>query len=190
MSSFSLHIEFSRVADVDAKYVARTWFFLILKPIKEVSELLLTLLQSQYKVKYLCFAEEQTVENEAVTIGYLEFVQNRGLSGIKSYPGLDMAILGQRKIEVIKPDQAVSFIKGNFQMTPEEFKPLNQHFWANSEQRVGQRGRKIKIKEEVEEKETEVKETPLLYTKLHTQEWFTKLLELRPVVIKSEKLGD
>ena len=39
MSSFSLQIKFSRVADVDAKYVARTWFFLILKPSREVSDL-------------------------------------------------------------------------------------------------------------------------------------------------------
>lgn len=189
MSSFSLHIEFSQVADVDAKYVARTWFFLILKPLKEVSELLLTLLQPQYKVKYVCFAEEQTLENEAVTIGYLEFIQNRGLSGIKSYPGLDMAIIGQRKIAVIKPDQAVSFVKGNYQMTPEAFKPLNQHFWASSEQRAGQRGRKMKIKE-IEAKEKEIESTPLLYTKLQPQEWLTKLLELRPIVLKSEKLGE
>ena len=75
-------------------------------------------------------------------------------------------------------------------MTSEEFKPLNQHFWANSEQRVGQRGRKMKIKEKVEEKEIEVKETPLLYTKLQTHEWLSKLLELRPNMIKSEKLGN
>lgn len=157
MTTFSLHIELSQVADLDAKHVARTWFFLILKPLKEVSEVLVGLLQPEYRVKYLCFAEEQTLQNQPVTIGYLEFIHNRGLSGIKSYPGLDMAILGQRKIDVLKPDQCVSFIRGNFQMKVREYKPANQDFWASHEQRVRKRGRKMKVKVEVEEELKEVK---------------------------------
>lgn len=176
--SFSLAIDLNKVADLESKRVSKTWFFLILKPVDEVADTLKHLVQvPDHRVKFLCFAEETTAEGQAVTIGYLEFIHNRGLSGIKSYPGLDMALLAQRRIDAITPDQSVSFIKGNFQMSIGQYKPLNTKFWANLEERARQRGRKRLNKKVVVDEEEKQKAGPtLLPNTFQPQDWLKQLL--------------
>lgn len=130
-SEGQLFIPLEAVADVNARYVSRTWFFVIRDRTEAVADILKGLMHPIYRVAYLCFAEERTTDGRPFTIGYLEFQRERGGSVIKAYPGLDISILAQRNKTVLTPKQSVMFVRGNFQMTTRHFKPSNTQFWES-----------------------------------------------------------